>query len=304
MTEPQSATPANAVEIAVSGIAPQHAKVKRNKARAAALAAMDSEAADGEPYKALIINLESSSDRLQNISGHLERAGVGFERAPGIRGSDLSSYAVRRLAPDWNRSEDHLGTLGCFLGHIRAWESVANGEGRCHLVLEDDAVPCGALPRSISALNIPQDFDLCFCNTRMERVFREGEVFPARPTLFSAMEARSSRRPTKQAIGGEGYFLSKAGAAKALEAVDRIGPFMHVDWFLFVLGVSEEAAKAFRKDDVAAEVYKRQRTKFRPVRDIEFRTASLWPALMDRKRAFESTRRAENAAMAGMQSAP
>jgi len=295
MTESQTAAPANAIEIAASGIPRQYSKVKRNKARAAALASIDSEAGAGEPYKALIINLESSIDRLQNICGHLKRADVEFERVPGLRGSDLSSYGMRRLAPNWNGVKNHLGTLGCFLGHIRAWEKVANGEGRGHLVLEDDAIPCGALPRSISALHIPQDFDLCFCNTRMERVFRQGETFPAHPTSFSAMEARSSLRPTKKAIGGEAYFLSKAGAVKALQAVDRIGPFMHVDWFLFVLGIDEEAAKAFRGDDRAAQLYNRVREQFRPVRDIEFRTIALWPALMDRARGIESTRRAENA---------
>ena len=267
-------------------------------AREAAMAAIDLQAVNGDPLKALIINLESSRDRLENISAHLERAGVEFERVPGIRGSELSSYAVRRLAPNWARAinaDDRMGTLGCFLGHIRAWEKVAGGDGRCYLVLEDDAAPYVPLPRSLSALNIAQDFDLCFCNARMERLFHKDEPFPTRPKLFTSLEARNSRPPTQKGTGGEAYFLTKAGAAKLLEVIDLTGPFTHVDWFLFMLGISEEEAKALRQDDRALKVYTRFRDQFRPARHIAFRMTALWPALMS-QRGFASTRRAENAA--------
>lgn len=271
-------------------------------AREAALAGVETHAPAGnDAIKALIVNLEGSRERLEKISGHLRDAGVEYERVPGIRGSDLSRYAVRQIAPNWGKAingDDRLGTLGCFLGHIKAWEKAAAGDGRVHLILEDDAAPRGVLPRSLSALGVSTDWDICFVNTRMEKLFAEGEDLPSKPTLFSALEARLSRPATQKATGGEAYFLSKQGAAKLLEVVDRVGPFTHVDWFIFIVGVSEEEAEGFGENDRARRVYDRFREQLAPTRDIRFRAMALWPALMGPSGGLGlgSTRKAENVA--------
>lgn len=270
-----------------------------DEARAAALTLADAESAGGNGIRALVINLEGARDRLENITNHLARVGIPFERIPGIRGSDLSSYATRRLAPNWARAiagENRAGTLGCFLGHIRAWEHVANGDGGYYLVLEDDAEPCGLIPRAFSALQIPDDVDLCFCNTRMEPLYAEDQVYPDRPTLFTSVEARTTRPADQKGIGGEAYFLNRAGAKKLLEVVDELGPFTHVDWFLMIVGVSEGAAEGLRREDRALKVYNRNRERLQPIRHIEFRMMALWPALMGRNKATQSLREAENAA--------
>lgn len=268
------------------------------EARGTVLAGIDAQAPGADAIKALIVNLESSRDRLEKIAGHLTEAGIEYERVPGIRGSDLSRYAVQRVAPNWSRAitaDNRLGTLGCFLGHIKAWETVAASEDdRVHLVLEDDAAPRSVLPRSFSALGLAPDFDICFCNARMERLFAEGEELPAKPTLYPAFEARCSRPAIQPATGGEAYFLTKQGAAKLLEVVEAVGPLTHVDWFIFLVGITDEEAASFREDDRAKKIFDRFRDRLEPARHVTFRSMALWPALMGPSRQDESTRRAEN----------
>jgi GR25 family glycosyltransferase involved in LPS biosynthesis len=276
----------------------EHTK-RLDDARAAALAAADREAPGGYPIRAFVINLEGARERLDGISRSLSEAGIAFERVPGIKGSDLSDYATRRLAPTWERAleeDDRAGTLGCFLGHIGAWERVANGDGGFYLVLEDDARPCVPIPRSFSALKIPEDVDLCFCNTRMEPLFANGADYPTRPKLLTAVEARGTRPADQRGIGGEAYFLSKRGAEKLLQAVDIVGAYKHVDWFLMMVGIDDEAAKTLRDNDRARKIYKRTEARLGAVRHIRFRMVSLWPSLMSRTKGVESTRKTENVA--------
>ena len=267
------------------------------QAREGVLAGVDAHSGD-DAIKALIVNLESSRERLERLGAHLAEAGIEYERVPGIRGSDLSRYAVQRVAPNWTRAitgDNRLGTLGCFLGHIKAWERVAeDDDGRVHLVLEDDAAPRSVLPRSLSALGLTPDFDICFVNTRMERLFADGEELPAKPTLYPAFEARNSRPAIQPATGGDAYLLTKSGAAKLLEVVDLVGPITHVDWFLFIVGITDEEAEKFREDDRAKKIFDKFRKRLDPARHVTFRSMALWPALMGPSRQDESNRRAEN----------
>src|SRR5262249_45978700 len=75
--------------------------------------------------------------------------------------------------------------------------------------------------------------------------------------------------------------------------VDRVGPFTHVDWFLFIVGVSAEEATTFPPDERAGRVYRRFSRHLEPARDIGFRAMALWPALMGPS-GQGSTRKAEN----------
>ncbi len=264
----------------------EHTRGRIEKARRVGFAAID-QSVEKHPYKALVINLESSRDRFERVTAQLKEAGVPFERVAGTRGRDLPNYAVRRLAPyvlnnieNIADGQKRFGTLGCFLGHIRAWEVAAAGDLDYHLILEDDAMLSGTLPRSLGALGVEPDFDLCFCNVRMEPLFIGDEPFPTRPQLFTALAARSSRPPFQAAIGGDGYFVSREGATKLIEIVDRTGTLEHVDWFLFAAGIAEEEAEQLRPDDRARKVYNRFRAHLRPARDIPLRAMALWPALI------------------------
>ncbi len=265
----------------------EQSRAKIEQARQTGLEAIDQHA-QGEPIKALVINLETSRDRYERVAGHLEQAGVAFDRAAGTRGHDLPIYAVKKLAPyvlhgieSAKNANKRFGTLGCWLGHIKAWERAASStENKYHLILEDDAVPYGPMPRTWEALGVDGDFDICFCNHRMEPLFGADEDMPTKPTLFTALEARSRRPPGQAAIGGDAYFVSREGARKLLDIVDRVGTMEHVDWWLFVVALTEAEVEQLRPDDRARKVCNRFRRYLEPARDIRINAKALWPALV------------------------
>lgn len=183
-------------------------------------------------YPVFVVNLDSDVNRYAALNQNIKGSALELSRVPAIRGRSLPDAALHFI-PGANVSEK--GTLGCFLSHVRAWQSIIESDLSGAIILEDDAkidiTQLGHLPNIFSA-----GIDLIFINNRMSLLNATSK------TIFSnALSVMTSRSHTDQmACGGDGYFLSKNGAQALLECVKEKGFWGDVDWFILYAALRME----------------------------------------------------------------
>lgn len=185
------------------------------------------------PVPILAINLDRDADRMEGTrAAFAECAQFELRRSPGVVPA-LPQVAKTYLT---GRRRIEAGTLGAFLAHVLAWETIGELDGPA-LVIEDDARPA-ALHR-LFALELPDDLEVLHVNHRMAdpaAVRGELAVAPAVTILPHKLAMPAPRA----APGGDGYLLTPEGARKLLAAVGRDGFDGHVDWRLLRYGCARE----------------------------------------------------------------
>lgn len=90
-----------------------------------------------------VINLKSSTQRLDRIAAGLERAGLAFERVEAVDGRDKAAGEFKEYeaneAARFTGRELNGAEVGCFLSHLRAARSFLATGAALGVVLEDDA---------------------------------------------------------------------------------------------------------------------------------------------------------------------
>ena len=183
-------------------------------------------------YAVAVVNLDRNGERREEIARQFATCPAPLHRVAAVEGSRLPSGAVERLTGNAGAPR---GTLGCFLSHAAAWEAMlARGDAYC-LVIEDDVVPLLELPATLDPFGLPPDFELCFVNDRLEpRLDRDAAGF----RVSTLAETMLGFHPESNAPGGDGYFLSRAGAGKLLAWVGEDGFAEDVDWRLLAYGLA------------------------------------------------------------------
>lgn len=183
------------------------------------------------PVTILVINLERDSDRMdQTREAFAQAQNFALVRSPGI------VPALPRTATQVLTRGKHVqaGTLGTFLAHVQAWETVAAGETAA-VIVEDDVRPTGL--HRLLKVAIPADCDLLFINQRMAEPQGERPEVSVLPAA-TVLPQRLPLGPARAAPGGDGYVLTPRGAKKLLRAVQSDGFEGHVDWRLLRYGIS------------------------------------------------------------------
>jgi len=190
------------------------------------------------PLPAFVINVEQETARLASTQAAFAayRQFV-LERVPGVVLPSLPGAALIRLV---GRPETAMGRLGCFLGHVGAWERIAAFGTGWGLVVEDDIQLFD--PERLFDLDLPADAELIWVNGRMipPRHTSTGEslsVYPARQ--LAAL--RIAWPPKLRGQGADGYLLSSAGARKILTQVASHGFPGHVDSALWRMTIPFDA---------------------------------------------------------------
>ncbi len=207
----------------------------------------------GDDYGIAVVNLDRNTERLawtERLFGH---GPVPLHRVPAIEGSRLPTPAVHRLLGD----AAMRGTLGCFLSHAAAWDSLAARGLRHLLVIEDDVIPLADLPARLGALGLPPGYDICFVNDRLEPRMDPDAV--TRPSLHRLADVMRGFPPEDNAPGGDGYLLSAQGATKLLSWVAQDGFAGDLDWRLLAYGMDEAAIASLSRQAFAWDMLNRLR---------------------------------------------
>jgi GR25 family glycosyltransferase involved in LPS biosynthesis len=192
--------------------------------------AMRDEAGPWSPYEVFGINLDRDGERWQQLAAQFGVSGPALRRIPGVPGRYLPDSTVRRFGK--RVSPQLKGTLGCFLGHVAAWEAFLATDRQAALIVEDDATFRYELPQSAAAFGIPENYDLCFITSGMavpveDRAGTASDFMP-----MPVAEAIRALWPTVRVPGGQGYVLSRTGAEALLRRTEEDGFFGDVDWRL------------------------------------------------------------------------
>ncbi len=195
----------------------------------------------GDAYGIAVVNLDRNTERLVWTERLFGRGPVPLHRIPGIEGSRLPAPAVCLLLGD----PAMRGTLGCFLSHAAAWDSMAARGLRHLLVIEDDVIPLADLPARLGPCGLPPGYDICFVNDRLEP--RLDPDAASRPSVHHLADVLRGFPPEDNAPGGDGYLLSAQGAAKLLGWVAQDGFAGDLDWRLLAYGMDDAATAALSR---------------------------------------------------------
>lgn len=178
-------------------------------------------------YKALILNLDRSPDRLRAMDNNFSEFRENMIRIPGVYGRYLPLIAASKLAGQ-PIEKKLLGRLGCMLSHVSAWEYIVQNSIENALILEDDTYPIREIPQNFASIGLPTEYDICFVNERM--AFGLDHLGPEQ--YVSTRDAVQNFPEDHNAPGGDGYLLSNNGARRLLEIFSQDGFGGFLDWRL------------------------------------------------------------------------
>jgi glycosyl transferase family 25 len=161
-----------------------------------------------------VVSLATSTDRRQQFAEQMTRIPVDwcfFDARTGL--PDSLSYDPNKAL--WHRGRTLTqGELGCFASHYVLWQSLIDDpelEGLC--ILEDDVVLDGTFFSKV------RDFPALFKGHDCVRFYAKQ---PVPMTILGAAGGRHIVRFHRPPYGTQGYFISRAGAAKFIASIKEV----------------------------------------------------------------------------------
>ena len=140
-----------------------------SEAHARANPASDAAPAADPAVPLFVVSLARAAERRRAICEHLQHMGARFRLIDAVDGAALGKDEWRSVV-DGNIPL-HPGTVGCYLSHVRIYETMAAENIQVALVLEDDA---RLNPDVVHLLSIglqSDEFDYCFLDGDDENEF-------------------------------------------------------------------------------------------------------------------------------------
>ena len=156
--------------------------------------------------RALVINLDRATARMDFQQRQLTRLGIVFERLPAVTVGDPEVSADEAYWAKWQRPIAPT-ERACLCSHIAAWRHVAQS-GQAHLILEDDALLSDDVPAVLKAAQSESRWDLLQLETRQRH-----KVMSRSSTKLGPIRVR---RLYFDRAGAAGYVLWPSGAARLL----------------------------------------------------------------------------------------
>ena len=107
-------------------------------------------------FQTWVINLDRAPDRLERISGQLQRLGLPYARLPAVDAQALTPGQRASLdEPGYRRRHGMTplgGELGCYLSHVEAMRRFLASDAEFGLILEDDVLLHDSLPEVLRGL--------------------------------------------------------------------------------------------------------------------------------------------------------
>ena len=164
----------------------------------------------------LLINLDSSKDRLAFQQQQFSRLGLGFQRLSAVSVDAITDEQYEQLAYSWERPLRRT-ELACFMSHRLAWEQVVR-QGRPCLILEDDVLIANKIAKILEALEQIRGMD----HVTLENRCRKKLV--SRKPIRSLPYESNLYRLYLDRTGAAAYVLWPAGAEKLLASFHKKGP--------------------------------------------------------------------------------
>ena len=193
-----------------------------------------------------VVNLFDEPGKFAAIKERLNDAPwIDVVRIEAVPGSTLPDNVAYKLTRD-PYSIKAKGALGCFLSHLRIWELIAASRHEWAFVVEDDAhlsnIHC------LRNFQYPPSVDLIFVNDRMQPRDSEIDLRSDRARFIFSEIVESLLRvdARRQAVGTDGYLISRSGALKLIAATKTDLYFGHIDMRLLAYSIPKDQRYATR----------------------------------------------------------
>ena len=161
--------------------------------------------------KILLINLDKSTDRLEQQRNQFNELGLEFERLPAVTIHDFTEEDYKRMAFNGQRPMKQ-SELACFLSHKKAWEYVCKLNEPC-VIFEDDVVLAKDFKHLIAGIEPLKNID----HITLEVVGRKKIISKE---FLSLNENYKLFRLFQDRNGAGGYVLFPTGAKKLLDQLN------------------------------------------------------------------------------------
>ena len=158
--------------------------------------------------KALVINLDKSTERMAFQEKQLKTLGIEYQRITAISTDSLDLETYQKYYSTWERPLRH-SEVACFLSHKYAWELIIRNQEPM-LVLEDDALLSQITPCLLNELEKLDDVDFVTLEARGRK-----KTIARRATRMLC--GLSMKKLYQDRTGAAGYILWPEGAKKLIE---------------------------------------------------------------------------------------
>jgi len=116
-------------------------------------------------WPSYVINLADNTERMARSSAQFKAQGMTLHRVDGVNGWAMSDDEIARVYdPVLNRRRAKhplvRPEIGCYLSHIKAWETIASGEAEGGFIFEDDFKADDTLADALGALSGDTGWDM------------------------------------------------------------------------------------------------------------------------------------------------
>lgn len=180
--------------------------------------------------KTYVLNLDRRPDRWTAFLKYEEPKCLGYQRFTAVDGANLNpNKQLQRIfeGNDYNMRE---GMVGCAMSHIKMWIELTNSHYEFFCILEDDLefVPNFREKFLHVYTTLEKEWDICFLGHHLWKKFKTADNFDKE--ALPILQKWGCLESLKFSMGGTGgYLISKKGAQKMLEIINKIGMSNGID---------------------------------------------------------------------------
>lgn len=161
-----------------------------------------------------VINMKFRSDKRKRMTDELNKHNMTAEFIDAIVGYniDIDKMVSNNLINNKIHRPLRRGEIGCYLSHIKTWETFLKSDNKYALILEDDAVFIDGFREKFEELLVEIDtpFDVIYLNDNCEHHFGD-------KCLYGKRKSKNLFNPGTVGYGLYGYLLSREGAKKLMD---------------------------------------------------------------------------------------
>jgi len=164
--------------------------------------------------KALVINLDSATERLAFQTAQLQALNIDFQRLPAYKIEDNQDQIYQKYYNTWQRPLS-VSEVSCFFSHKSAWDIVV-AENQPMLILEDDAWLTDSVHCILEKINDASDIEYVTLEVTGSNSRKLLATIPSQEICESKLHRLFQGRS-----GAGGYILWPEGAKKLLAKFNK-----------------------------------------------------------------------------------
>jgi GR25 family glycosyltransferase involved in LPS biosynthesis len=181
--------------------------------------------------KTFVINLDRRPDRWQKLDKDKLKF-LDFERFPAVDGMTLKNSCQLQQIFENNDYKMRKGMVGCFMSHIQLYIQLLDSTFDYFLILEDDIdfVPDfeNKIKHLFKQIKAKNNCDFVFIGHHIRDLSFADIAFDKK--TFPEIEQWNTQQSLLNSLGGTtGYLVSKKGAEKFLDFLDKTGATNGID---------------------------------------------------------------------------